>query len=507
MDRNADEAPPLLRMTQISKSFSGVQALQDVHLEMQSGEVHALMGENGAGKSTLIKVLSGTHRPDAGNIEIDGQSVTIDTPSRAHELGIGLIPQELELSPNLTAAENIYMGREPCTRFGWVNNQVMESDARDILDRLGAEFAPSTPVGNLNTAQQQLVEIAKALALNTRLLIMDESTSSLSENEAERLFEIVHDLRDQDVAIVYITHRMKEVYEVADRVTILRDGQYIDTQDVSDVSEDSLIESMVGRSLGDLYASEAHEIGDIALEIRNLTDGGYIAPTDLTLHRGEIVGLAGLVGAGRTELARMIFGIDPVADGEIIVEGQPVSINSPADSINASMGYVPESRSEQGLFLELSVEENISLNSLSNFSTFGFIKQNSLSQLAQEYVDKLNIRLASLGQDVITLSGGNQQKVLLAKWLTRNPSILLLDEPTRGVDVGAKAEIYSLIAQLAQGGVAILMISSELPEIIGMSDRILVMNQGKLVAELPGGTTTQEEIMAHCTGSANNPQD
>lgn len=500
MAESARADSPILHMKHISKSFPGVQALRDVHLDVRRGEIHVLVGENGAGKSTLMKILAGIYHPDSGTIELDGRPTVIDSSQQARALGIGIIHQELNLSPNLTVAENISMGREPHTFLGWIDFRTMERKASEALEQVGATFSPSTLVGRLSIAQQQLVEISKALSEQARILVMDEPTASLSERETQKLFEIMHTLRSRGITIIYISHRMAEVYQLADRVTVLRDGQYVDTLEGQAITAGALIQRMVGRPLGDLYIHDVIEAGDVVLEALDLGDGRHIGPASLTLRRGEIVGLAGLIGAGRTELARLIFGADRHSGGEIYVEGVRVNISHPIDAIHAGIGLVPESRKEQGLFLKMAVQENIVMNTLSKLAVGGFIDKRRVRQTAQKYVDDLNIRLASLDQEVASLSGGNQQKVVLAKWLTLNPKVLLLDEPTRGVDVGAKAEIYRIMNRLAHDGVAILMISSELPEILGMSDRILVMREGKIVAELPGRTVTQQEIMSHATG-------
>ena len=490
---------PILRMQHITKSFPGVQALRNVLLEVRRSEIHALMGENGAGKSTLMKILGGIYHPDSGTIEIDGQLVSIDTPNKARALGISIIHQELNLAPSLSVAENISLGREPHTAGGWLDVHTMNRNAQRMLEQIGATFTPTTIVSTLSIAQQQLVEIAKSLSENARILVMDEPTASLSERETQKLFDIIRALRRQGIAIIYISHRMSEVYELADRVTVLRDGQYIETLEGESINADELIRLMVGRSLKDLYVHDVVAAGEIVLEAKNLTDGHGVGPANLTLRRGEIVGLAGLIGAGRTELARLLFGADRASSGEIRMHNQPIRIKRPLDAIRAGMGLVPESRKEQGLFLQMAIEENITINAMPQFSMGGFLNRYLIQRAAQKQVDDLNIRLASLDQPVVSLSGGNQQKVVLARWLTLKPAVLLLDEPTRGVDVGAKAEIYRIMSHLAAAGVAILMISSELPEIVGMSDRILVMREGLITAELPGRITTQEEIMSYAT--------
>jgi len=491
-----------LRMEHISKRFPGVKALQDVHLEIREGEIHALVGENGAGKSTLMKILAGVYRPDNGTIELFSKLVVIDNPNKARALGISIIHQELNLSPNLTVAENIFMGREPHAPFGWIDFRHMNQDTQEVLEQIGATFSPSTRIGRLSIAQQQLVEISRALSENARIVVMDEPTASLTGRETKKLFEIMHTLKSRGITIIYISHRMAEIYELADRATVLRDGQYVDTMERADINDSKLIQSMVGREINDLYKHEAVETGDIVLEVRDLSDREYIQGANLMLRRGEIVGLAGLIGAGRTELARLMFGADHHTTGEIKVDGKSVPINSTIDAIRAGIGLVPESRKEQGLFLQLAVQENIAMNTMSKMTISGLLNMRRIHNTAQEQVDNLGIRLASLKQRVLNLSGGNQQKVVLARWLTIKPKVLLLDEPTRGVDVGAKAEIYRIMSTLAHSGVAILMISSELPEVLGMSDRILVMHEGRITAELPGRTTTQEEIMTHAAGLA-----
>jgi ribose transport system ATP-binding protein len=498
-NQTEQSGPPLLTMQHISKGFPGVQALRDVQLEVRSGEIHALMGENGAGKSTLMKILAGVSHPDSGTILLNGQPISIDTPNKARALGISIIHQELNLAPNLSVAENISLGREPHHAGGWLDMRMMNQEAQRVLKQVGATFAPTTIVSTLGIAQQQLVEIAKALSEQARILVMDEPTASLSERETQKLFAQIRALRQEGIAIIYISHRMSEVYALADRVTILRDGQYVGTLEGAAINADALIRRMVGRSLNDLYHHEIALPGETVLEVKNLTDGHHVGPASLTLQRGEIVGLSGLIGAGRTELARLIFGADYASGGEIFIAGQHARIKHPHDAIRAGIGLVPESRKEQGLFLQMAIQENITMNAMPRFSIAGFLNQQGLRITAQKQVTDLNIRLASLDQPVINLSGGNQQKVVLARWLTLSPLVLILDEPTRGVDVGAKAEIYRIMSKLAQRGVAILMISSELPEIVGMSDRILVMREGQIVAELPGHTTTQEEIMLHAT--------
>jgi len=489
----------VVRMQGISKSYHGIGVLHGVDIDLIPGEVHALMGENGAGKSTLMKILAGIVTPDAGSIEVDGCVVRIDSPKKAQALGIGIIHQELNLAPNLSVAENIFMGREPRDRFGCIDRARMNRDAQGELTAVGALFRPSVAVRTLSVAQQQLVEIAKSVSQQARVFIMDEPTAALTERESQKLFKIIKRLCSLKAAVVYISHRMDEVYAIADRVTVLRDGRFVATNLRADTTPDSIVRQMVGRSVDDLYTHLSATPGKVALEVRDISDGGFIKPCSLNVKYGEIVGLAGLVGSGRTELARLIFGADRRRTGEIRVDGNLVAITEPRDAIKARIGLLPESRKEQGLFLKLAIRENIGIASLSRFAVRGVVKFSSLTDAARKYARSLNIRSSSVFQKAGDLSGGNQQKVVLAKWLQMGPKVLILDEPTRGVDIGAKSEIYRIISQLAHDGVAILMISSELPEVLGMSDRILVMHEGAIAAQLPRGSSEQE-VMRYATG-------
>jgi ribose transport system ATP-binding protein len=495
---------PVLEMRGITKRFNGVPALRDVNLTIYPGEVHALMGENGAGKSTLMKILAGAYIADEGEIYVNGQRLNITDPSSARRAGINLIYQELNVAPNLSVAENMFMGSE-LHRGQLLDRDGMKRQAEQVLRSLGANFSPTDLVASLSIAEQQLVEIARALKDNSRILVMDEPTAALSDRETDRLFAAIHKLRHDGIAIIYISHRMEEVYALANRVSVLRDGQYIGSLNRDEISPERLVQMMVGRPVQDFY--EHHRLttpGDIVLEVRNL-GGGKVQPTSLTLRAGEIVGLAGLVGAGRTELSRLIFGADPKTSGEVWLKGKKLEIRSPGDAIAAGIGYVPEDRKDQGLFLEMTASKNITLNSLRQDSTAGIINWRSLGKIASNAVADFNIRLANLEVRAMDLSGGNQQKLLLARWLAIKPQVLLLDEPTRGVDIGAKSEIYRIISDLANQGVAILMVSSELLEVVGLSDRVLVMREGALVGELGGSTGTnisQESIMAFATGAA-----
>jgi|SRR6478672_4050632 len=502
---DAPVATPVLEMVGITKRFHGVPALKNVNLTIYPGEVHALMGENGAGKSTLMKILAGAYIADDGEIRINGQPLKITDPATARQAGINLIYQELNVAPNLTVAENIFMGSE-LRRGQFLDREGMRREAEQVLQSLGASFAPDDLVSSLSIAEQQQVEIARALKDNSRILVMDEPTAALSDRETERLFEVIRKLRSDGIAIIYISHRMEEVYALANRVSVLRDGEYIGSLNRNEISPERLVQMMVGRPMQDFYEHQRQtNPGAVVLEVRNISDGRKVKPTNLELHAGEIVGLAGLVGAGRTELSRLIFGADRKTSGEVFLNGKKLNINSPGDAIAVGIGYVPEDRKDQGLFLEMSSQKNIVLNTLKQNSQAGIINWGSLGKIAAEAVENFSIRLANLEIRAVDLSGGNQQKLLLARWLAIKPRVLMLDEPTRGVDIGAKSEIYRIISDLAAQGIAVLMVSSELPEIVGLSDRVLVMREGELVGELGGSTgreITQENIMAYATGAS-----
>ncbi len=490
----------ILELENISKQFPGVKALDDVRFDMAAGEVHALLGENGAGKSTLIKIISGVYKQDGGTIRLDGETVSFNTPREAQQRGIATIYQELSLYPELTVAENIFMGHAPRRKLGPI--EVLDwgaanRRAQEILASLNIHDLDVTrKIGTLTVGNRQRVEIAKALSLNARILIMDEPTAALTEADVERLFNIVRLLRERGVGIIYISHRLHEVFELADRVTVLRDGQYVGTKPVSETSEDDLVSMMVGRTIDNLFPKLETEVGKPVLEIRSLWRKPLTRGVSFQLRAGEIVGLAGLVGSGRSEVAQVIFGINPAESGEILIDGKPVTIKHPGQAMNHGIAYVPEDRGTQGLVRQMRIRENVSLSVLKAIRSGLFINRKQERSLATSMIKQLNIRAYSTEQVVNKLSGGNQQKVVVSKWLASKPRILIMDEPTRGIDVGAKAEIHRLMSELAREGLAVLMISSELPEILGMSDRILVMRGGQVVAEFSRQEATQERIAA-----------
>lgn len=497
------ESPPLIEVRGICKAFPGVQALQDVNLHLGRGEVLAVVGENGAGKSTLMKILAGVYTPDAGEILLDGKPVSIATVDRAQGLGIVLIHQELNLAENLDIAGNIFLGREPTWGglFGLIRRRI-SSDAEPILRRLGLNLSPRTRVADLPIGQQQMVEIARALSLKSRVLIMDEPTSSLTQHETERLYQVIRDLKRDGISVLYISHRLKEVEIIADRVTVLRDGRNAGELSKNQINHEAMVRLMVGRELKQFFQrSRSQPIEQAGLEVRGLRWTGRQPAIDLNIRPGEIVGMAGLIGAGRTELAETLFGIRPMLTGEIRLGGQLLRIRQPQQAIAAGIYLVPEDRRSQGLLLEQSIRHNVSLPSLDRLRRLHLIALRRERALAEEQRRQLNIRTPHIRQTVALLSGGNQQKVALAKWLGRGPKVLILDEPTRGVDVGAKSEIYALMDRLAGEGVAILMISSDLEEIIGMSDRVLVMHEGRLAGELPRSALNEEAIMRLATGT------
>ncbi len=496
-------ANTLLRLTNISKSFGGVHALKDVSFELRAGEVHALVGENGAGKSTLIKIVTGAHQPDEGAIEIAGQEILDNDPVRARRLGVAAIYQQPALFPDLTVAENIALGMEPPGAWRLVRWRERFAKARELLQRIGASIAPDAEVRQLTMPQQQLVEIAKALGANARILIMDEPTASLSDQEVDHLFRVIRELKGHGVGIIYISHRLEELPQVADRVTALRDGMIAGTRLMNEVQRGELIRMMVGRELSAVFPKATVPIGDVLLETQNLgCRRGGVRNVSLRVRAGEILGLAGLVGAGRTELARVLFGLTPADAGAILLRGQRVTIDSPARAVDLGIAYVPEDRRRHGVILDLPVVANTSLAVLRQVATMGFLRFRREHDLAARYAERLVIKTPSVDTPAINLSGGNQQKVALARWLAAKPKVLILDEPTQGIDVGAKAEIHRLMGELAMQGMAIIMISSELPEILGMSDRVAVMRGGSVAGTYDRADVTQERLLEVALGHA-----
>lgn len=493
----ANSPHPLVRMTGITKTYPGVQALSNVDFDLLPGEIHCLVGENGAGKSTLVRILAGAEQPDSGTIEIQGHSFTALNPILAHRLGVGIIYQETDLVLKLNVAENIFLGHEPVTASGMLDRRQMIAEAQAILARMGVQISPNARVRTLNAGNRQLVQIAKALSWDSRILVMDEPGASLSDYELDRLFAMLTQLKLQGIGIIYISHRLGEVLRIGDRVTVLRDGHRIHTAPVAEVTFDNLIRLMVGRPLGEHFGKVSACRDEIVLSARGLTCVGRFTDISFDLHRGEILGLAGLVGAGRSDLLACLFGALQPDGGTFLVEGQPVRFGSPRDAIQKGLGLVPEDRRESGLILIASVQDNIALPILERISRFAVLSFRRLAQIAAEFIERLQIRTPSVKQKVQHLSGGNQQKVVLAKWLAAGVKILLLDEPTRGIDIGAKSEIYRLLNQLVAQGVSIIMASSELPEVIGMSDRILVMAEGRITREFVAQEATQEAIMQY----------
>ncbi len=492
---------PLLELTAIAKRYPGVTALDGVDFSLLPGEVHCLCGENGAGKSTLMKILAGGQRPDAGTISLNGTPMRLRSPHHAQQCGIGMIYQEFNLAPALSVAENIFLGRAP-RRAGLplIDWRALERDAAALLAKVGIKLDPRKPVRECSVAEQQMIEIAKALALDARVLIMDEPSATLTDTELAALFALIRDLRARGLGIVYISHRLDEIFAIGDRVTVLRDGRRIDTRPIAEVNRDSLIHSMVGRELKDEFPKIAVPPGAERLRVENLTRRGVFENVSFTLHAGEIVGLTGLVGSGRTEVARAIFGADPIDSGRLYLDGAEIAPKSPRDAIAAGIGLLPEDRKQQGLVLGMSVRENTTLANLRALPGRWRIRRNDERRIAEGYARDLNTKTPSIEQAAVHLSGGNQQKVVLAKWLFTQSRLLIFDEPTRGIDVGAKVSIYQLMNDLVTNGAAILMISSELPEVLGLCDRVLVMHEGRLAGELPRSQATPEAVMRLATG-------
>ena len=502
-----EEKPALLRMRGISKSFPGVRALQDVDFEVGPAEIHAFLGENGAGKSTLLKILSGAQPPDGGSIEFDGKSANFASPHEAQAAGIVTIYQEFTLAPDMTVAENVFIGREPGSNF-FISYRQLETQTRALCKRIGLDRSPKARVRDLSVAEQQMVEIARALSMKSKLIVMDEPTSALSRTEVEKLFSIIRALKREGISTIFVTHRLEEVFEICDSYTVLRDGRFVGRGQVADINMEGIIRLMVGRELG-LFAARSQSFAttEVALEVKDIsrrrksTDASAIElhSVSLDVRKGEILGIAGLVGAGRTETARAIFGADRFDSGSVLIDGRPVGIASPRDAIAHGIGLVPEDRKQQALFLALAIRANLSIAAQDRIANGIFISAAKEDALVAEYKKLLNIRMASPDQIVGNLSGGNQQKVVLARWLALRPKVLIVDEPTRGIDVGAKAEVHNLLFQMAESGIAIIVISSELPEVLALADRIVTMREGRVTGELPGPKATQEKLMTLMT--------
>lgn len=493
----------MLRVREISKSFSGVKALDNIHFDLKKGEVHALMGENGAGKSTFMKILIGLVTPDSGEVLLENESLIGSNVNETLKKGISMIHQEILIIPELTVAQNIFLGREREVSgksgmlSGWLNDSDINQRAAALLDRMGVNIAPKAKMKHLSVAQMQMVEIAKAISNDAKVIIMDEPTSAISDKEVETLFQIIRDLKAEGVSIIYISHKMDEIFRISDTITVLRDGKYIGTKSAAELDQNALIAMMVGREIGQMFPEATRPVGQEVLSVRNLGKAGKFSNISFHVKSGEILGLAGLMGAGRTEIARAIFGMDEWDEGEITMKEMPLRARTPREAIDRGIGYVSEDRKGLGFIPSMSVKDNITLSSMSNHRKGGFIDTHSEQSVTEKMIADLKIKTAGTGQHVTYLSGGNQQKVVIGKVLLASPEIIILDEPTRGVDVGAKFEIYKLIRSLADRGMAIIMISSELPEILGLSDRILVLSKGKQTALLSKAEATQEVIMRY----------
>jgi rhamnose transport system ATP-binding protein len=481
------------------KSFGAVVALRSGSLTLHRGSIHALIGENGAGKSTLVKIIAGLYRRDAGEFLLDGESVDFTSTAQSKGAGIAVIYQEPTLFPDLSVTENIFMGRQPTNRFGRIDRKAMRVEAEQIFERLGVALDPDRVTEGLSIADQQIIEIAKAISLDARVLIMDEPTAALSGVEVERLFAVARSLRDEGRALLFISHRFDEVFALCDTVTVMRDGSYIDTTPIADTTVDDLVRQMVGRDVTELFPKLPAEVGDVVMEVEGLTRKGVFRDVSFTLRAGEIVGLAGLVGAGRSEVARAVFGVDPYESGAVRLQGRPLPKGNPRLATARGIALVPEDRRKQGLVLEDGVSRNITLAIRSKLARWGLLWSGRENEAAAVWASRLEVKTAALDAEAGTLSGGNQQKVVLGKWLATEPKVLIVDEPTRGIDVGTKAEVHRLLSQLAQQGLAILMISSELPEVLGMADRVLVMREGRLTGEFSRAEATPEAVMYAAT--------
>lgn len=499
---NTQAAPPVVAMDRITKRFPGVKALDQVKLSLYPGQVTALVGENGAGKSTTVKILTGIYRPDGGTIRIDDKPVSFNSPNDAGAAGITAIHQETVLFDELSVAENIYIGHAPRTRFGLIDTAEMQRAATKILDTIGAPFHAHTQLRDLGIANKHLVAIARALSVDARVVIMDEPTAALSHKEIEELYALVETLKSQGKAILFISHKFDEIFRIADRYTVFRDGAFVGEGHIADINEDALVKMMVGRAVDQIFPDRAHDVGEDVLQVV-----GYAHPTEFddigfTLKRGEILGFYGLVGAGRSEFMQALFGITKPTKGVTKINGNIRIIRSPADAVNNGIVYVPEDRGKQGAIIGLPIFQNITLPSLARTSRNGFLKLAAEFKLARDYAERLDLRAASLDQDVGNLSGGNQQKVVIAKWLATQPQVIILDEPTKGIDIGSKAAVHEFMAELASQGLSIIMVSSEIPEVVGMSDRVIVMRDGRIATELAGDTLTPETLVRHAAGIA-----
>ena len=490
----------MIEMSGIQKAFNGNVVLKDVQFQLADGEIHALMGENGAGKSTMMKILTGIYERDNGVIKVDGEEVHFNSPKEAEAKGIAVIHQELNILPDLTVAENLFLGNEQTIGMGIMKNKEMNKEAQRILSQLGLDIDVRMPAGALSVGKQQIIEIAKAMETKANVIIMDEPTAALTDREIQTLFKTIRKLQSEGVSFVYISHRMEEIFAICDRITILRDGEYVGVRTIKDTTFDEIVQMMVGRELGERFPGRTAAIGDVKLEVKGLTRPSLCEDIHFSVRKGEIVALAGLMGAGRTEVAQAIFGYRKMTKGELFIDGNAVKINNPREAKKRGIGFVTEDRKTQGLVVDFSIKENIAMANFNKTSKSGIIRGSKEKSFVGKLVEKLGVKTPSAELPAKSLSGGNQQKVVIAKWLGIEPEILILDEPTRGVDIGAKKEIYQIMNDLAEQGVAILMISSELPEVIGMSDRVLVMHEGKITGEVAGDDMTQEKIMHYATG-------
>jgi rhamnose transport system ATP-binding protein len=500
------DVTPVVSMDMITKTFPGVKALDEVKLDLYPGQVTALVGENGAGKSTTVKILTGIYQTDGGTIRIDGQPVSFATPNDAANAGITAIHQETVLFDELSVAENIYIGHAPKTRFGLIDKSEMHRAASELLTEIGAPFSSHTPLRELGIANKHLVAIARALSVDARVVIMDEPTAALSHKEIEELYELVETLKSQGKAILFISHKFDEIFRIADRYTVFRDGAFVGDGVIADIDEDTLVKLMVGRSVDQIFPARSHTSGDEVLKVVGYAHPTEFADINFTLNRGELLGFYGLVGAGRSEFMQALFGITKPSKGVCKINGDITIVRSPADAVNNGIVYVPEDRGKQGAIIGLPIFQNITLPSLGRTSSRGFLKLAEEFKLAREYSERLELRAASLDQDVGNLSGGNQQKVVIAKWLATKPQVIILDEPTKGIDIGSKAAVHEFMAELAAQGLSVIMVSSEIPEVVGMSDRVIVMRDGRIAAELQGDEISPETLVRHAAGITSSPE-